>query len=85
MASFLSPPPPPHFLTRRLSTSLAPLTPPLLRLTPPDTTMDFSICQSLFRPDRTVSDTDSTLCTDAIPIGKARPRILRSPRPIDSL
>ncbi|CAN1172211.1 Peptidyl-prolyl cis-trans isomerase CYP28, chloroplastic [Linum perenne] len=79
MASFLTPPPPPHFLTRRslfLSTSLAPLTPPLLRLTPPDTTitdrifMDFSICQSLFRPDRTVSDTVSTLCTDAIPIGR---------------
>ncbi|CAN0901097.1 Peptidyl-prolyl cis-trans isomerase CYP28, chloroplastic, partial [Linum grandiflorum] len=79
MASFFTPPPPSpaHFLTRRsllLSTSLAPLTPPPLRL--PDTTitdrifMDFSICESLFRPDRTVSDTVSTLCTDPIPLGR---------------
>ncbi|XP_050214200.1 peptidyl-prolyl cis-trans isomerase CYP28, chloroplastic isoform X2 [Mercurialis annua] len=61
-------------LTRRsllLSTSLSTLTP-----TPIDTTitdrifMDFSLCPNYFRPDRTLSDTVATLCTESTSLGR---------------
>ncbi|KAL3586476.1 hypothetical protein D5086_013343 [Populus alba] len=32
--------------------------------------LDFSICSNYFRPDRTLSDTFSTLCTDSTPLGR---------------
>ncbi|XP_061966559.1 peptidyl-prolyl cis-trans isomerase CYP28, chloroplastic isoform X1 [Populus nigra] len=63
-------------ITRRsllLSTSLSTLSPPRPTL---DTTitdrvfLDFSICSNYFRPDRTLSDTFSTLCTDSTPLGR---------------
>ncbi|KAF3453020.1 hypothetical protein FNV43_RR03453 [Rhamnella rubrinervis] len=43
---------------------------------PPDTTvtdrvfMDFSLCPTYLRPDRTVSDDLSTLCTESVPLGR---------------
>ncbi|OAY31772.1 peptidyl-prolyl cis-trans isomerase CYP28, chloroplastic [Manihot esculenta] len=63
-------------ITRRsllLSTSISSLSP---LPTPLDTTitdrvfMDFSLCPSYFRPDRTLSDTLSTLCTETVPLGR---------------
>ncbi|CAL1382109.1 unnamed protein product [Linum trigynum] len=81
--SFPLTPPPPHLLpssaafTRRsllLSTSLSTINPP--PSSPPDTTvtdrifMDFSICPAYNKPDRTVSDTVATLCTEMFPLGR---------------
>ncbi|CAL1358944.1 unnamed protein product [Linum trigynum] len=78
------PPPSPNLLpssvafTRRsllLSTSLSSITLPPPS-PPPDTTvtdrifMDFSICPAYFKPDRTVSDTVATLCTEPFPLGR---------------
>ncbi|XP_002523550.2 peptidyl-prolyl cis-trans isomerase CYP28, chloroplastic [Ricinus communis] len=74
-------PPPPLLstaptLTRRsllLSTSLTTLSPTVPQ---PDTTitdrvyMDFSLCPNYFRPDRTLSDTVSSLCTESTPLGR---------------
>ncbi|KDP38616.1 hypothetical protein JCGZ_03969 [Jatropha curcas] len=79
MASAVTPPPllsTTNAITRRsllLSTSLSSLsTVPM----PLDTTitdrvfMDFSLCPTYYRPDRTLSDTIATLCTESAPLGR---------------
>ncbi|KAJ8767710.1 hypothetical protein K2173_020650 [Erythroxylum novogranatense] len=59
-----------------LSTTLSSLPPLQPALPPLDTTitdrvfMDFSICPTYFRPDRTLSDNLATLCTDPVPLGR---------------